>query len=237
MRASKPYERVLASHEMPGTRWFEGAELNYAENLLAGHDAGGDRRSCTARSCASWRAELGRAARAGRGRGGGPARARRRARRPRGRLHAEHPRDADRVPRDGVARRDLVERRPGVRRPQRDRPFCADRAEGVPDASTATATAARTSTAAASPPRSSPSYRPSSTPCCWPTSMRRRRARGARRRVRSPGSSCCAGRRARRRCASSRSPSITRCGCSTPPARPACRRRSCRATAASCSSS
>ncbi|MGD0453950.1 MAG: acetoacetate--CoA ligase [Solirubrobacteraceae bacterium] len=36
VRASKPYERVLASHEMPGTRWFEGAELNYAENLLLG---------------------------------------------------------------------------------------------------------------------------------------------------------------------------------------------------------
>jgi acetoacetyl-CoA synthetase len=35
VRASQPYERVLASHEMPGTRWFEGAELNYAENLLA----------------------------------------------------------------------------------------------------------------------------------------------------------------------------------------------------------
>jgi acetoacetyl-CoA synthetase len=36
--ASKPYERVLASREMPGARWFEGAELNYAENLLARHD-------------------------------------------------------------------------------------------------------------------------------------------------------------------------------------------------------
>jgi len=35
VRASKPYERVLSSHEMPGTRWFEGAELNYAENVLA----------------------------------------------------------------------------------------------------------------------------------------------------------------------------------------------------------
>jgi len=35
VRTSKPYERVLGSHEMPGTRWFEGAELNYAENLLA----------------------------------------------------------------------------------------------------------------------------------------------------------------------------------------------------------
>jgi acetoacetyl-CoA synthetase len=35
VRASQPYERVLASHEMPGTRWFEGAQLNYAENVLA----------------------------------------------------------------------------------------------------------------------------------------------------------------------------------------------------------
>jgi acetoacetyl-CoA synthetase len=35
VRASKPYERVLAAHEMPGARWFEGAELNYAENVLA----------------------------------------------------------------------------------------------------------------------------------------------------------------------------------------------------------
>ncbi len=36
VRASKPYESVLGSHEMPGTRWFAGAELNYAENLLLG---------------------------------------------------------------------------------------------------------------------------------------------------------------------------------------------------------
>ncbi|MGK0276254.1 MAG: acetoacetyl-CoA synthetase [Ilumatobacter sp.] len=33
------YERVLSSHEMPGARWFEGAELNYAEHALRG--AGG----------------------------------------------------------------------------------------------------------------------------------------------------------------------------------------------------
>ena len=36
VRHSKPYRRVLASREMPGARWFEGAELNYAENLLLG---------------------------------------------------------------------------------------------------------------------------------------------------------------------------------------------------------
>src|SRR5256885_10904392 len=40
VRASRPYERVLDSRRMPGARWFEGARLNYAENLLAG-PAGG----------------------------------------------------------------------------------------------------------------------------------------------------------------------------------------------------
>jgi acetoacetyl-CoA synthetase len=36
VRASRPYERVLGQREMPGARWFPGAELNYAENLLLG---------------------------------------------------------------------------------------------------------------------------------------------------------------------------------------------------------
>jgi acetoacetyl-CoA synthetase len=36
VRASRPYASVLGSREMPGARWFEGAELNYAENLLLG---------------------------------------------------------------------------------------------------------------------------------------------------------------------------------------------------------
>jgi len=34
VRASRRYERVLGSHEMPGTDWFAGAELNFAENVL-----------------------------------------------------------------------------------------------------------------------------------------------------------------------------------------------------------
>jgi acetoacetyl-CoA synthetase len=34
VRASVPYERVLADRTMPGARWFQGAELNYAENML-----------------------------------------------------------------------------------------------------------------------------------------------------------------------------------------------------------
>jgi acetoacetyl-CoA synthetase len=36
VRASKPYERVLARREMPGAVWFSGAELNFAENMLRG---------------------------------------------------------------------------------------------------------------------------------------------------------------------------------------------------------
>ncbi len=34
VKASAPYERVLASERMPGARWFPGTRLNYAENLL-----------------------------------------------------------------------------------------------------------------------------------------------------------------------------------------------------------
>ncbi|HYM54079.1 MAG TPA: acetoacetate--CoA ligase [Solirubrobacteraceae bacterium] len=40
VRASKPYEQVLDSHRMPGARWFPGAELNYAENVLLGPASG-----------------------------------------------------------------------------------------------------------------------------------------------------------------------------------------------------
>jgi acetoacetyl-CoA synthetase len=35
VRSSRPYERVLSARAMPGARWFQGAELNYAENMLA----------------------------------------------------------------------------------------------------------------------------------------------------------------------------------------------------------
>ena len=34
VRASTPYERVLADRGMPGARWFAGARLNYAEHML-----------------------------------------------------------------------------------------------------------------------------------------------------------------------------------------------------------
>jgi acetoacetyl-CoA synthetase len=38
VRASKPYDAVLASRAMPGARWFSGAELSYAEHVFAGKD-------------------------------------------------------------------------------------------------------------------------------------------------------------------------------------------------------
>ncbi len=147
VRSSKPFERPLVDRSMPGARWFAGAELNYAENLLAplrfdgaGEHAGDGPRPSRADDVAvvhgSELRELdeltwARADGAGRRRGRGVALAGRRARRSRGRLHAEHPRDARGLSGDGVDRRDLVERRAGVRRAQRDRPFRADRAEGA----------------------------------------------------------------------------------------------------------
>ena len=34
IKASKPYEKVHGKRGMPGTEWFPGAELNYAEHVL-----------------------------------------------------------------------------------------------------------------------------------------------------------------------------------------------------------
>ena len=33
---SQPPDKILSTRSMPGARWFEGAELNYAQNLLTG---------------------------------------------------------------------------------------------------------------------------------------------------------------------------------------------------------
>jgi acetoacetyl-CoA synthetase len=35
MKAHTPYQRILNPNKMPGTRWFEGATLNYAEHMMA----------------------------------------------------------------------------------------------------------------------------------------------------------------------------------------------------------
>jgi len=38
VRAHQPYREVLSDHDMPGTRWFTGAHLNYAEHALRRRD-------------------------------------------------------------------------------------------------------------------------------------------------------------------------------------------------------
>jgi acetoacetyl-CoA synthetase len=49
IRASTPYEQVLADASMPGARWFTGARLNYAEHLV-GTEEDLDRVAVVARS-------------------------------------------------------------------------------------------------------------------------------------------------------------------------------------------
>ena len=49
IRASTPYEQVLANPTMPGAKWFTGARLNYAEHLL-GFEEDRDRVAVVARS-------------------------------------------------------------------------------------------------------------------------------------------------------------------------------------------
>ena len=34
IKASKPYRRILSDRKMPGAKWFDGSELNYAEHVL-----------------------------------------------------------------------------------------------------------------------------------------------------------------------------------------------------------
>jgi acetoacetyl-CoA synthetase len=38
VHASRPYDAVLADRTMPGARWFDGAELSYAEHIFVGKD-------------------------------------------------------------------------------------------------------------------------------------------------------------------------------------------------------
>jgi acetoacetyl-CoA synthetase len=45
-----PYERILASRDMPGAEWLPGATLNYAENAVTALRERGDHRSLIARS-------------------------------------------------------------------------------------------------------------------------------------------------------------------------------------------
>ena len=231
--ASAPYERVLGSRAMPGAEWFPGARLNFAEHVLRPRRRRGRRDSPRLGAAAAGRADAGRAAgRGGAGRGR-PARARRRAGRPGGRVSAEHPGGGDRVPRLRVDRRDLVELLAGLRRAQRDRPLRADHAEG----------AARRRRL----PLRRQGLRPARRSCgqllgSLPTVEHTvvlgyldpdPSLDGPRRRARLGGAA--PPRRGCRRSRSSRCRPTIRSGCSTARARPGCRRRSCTATAGSCS--
>ena len=130
--SSTPYGEVLSGHEMPGARWFEGAELNYAEHVFRGKADDGAGAAVRIRD-----------ARARRGHLGGAARSRSPRPRPgcassgveRGdRVAAylpERARGDRRLPRDRLARRGLVELLSRLRRQRRGRPLRPDRAQGA----------------------------------------------------------------------------------------------------------
>ena len=233
MRAHAPYERVLSAREMPGATLVPGraAELRRARARAATRTP--SRVAVIAHSQTRGPIELTlrRAARAG---GAGPRRAaaaRRRPRRPGRRLPAEHPRDAGRVPGHREPRRDLGELRARVRR----RAASIDRFGQIEPKVLLAVDGYRygeqgRSTAATRSPRSAralptlehvvarPLRRHATTPCRTRSTWDELLA--------EPGHA-----RVRRRCRST-----TRCTCCSPPAPPGCRRRSCTATAASCSS-
>ena len=117
---------------MPGARWFPGAGLNYAENLLAGKpdDRLAIQHASELRELDSltW-GELARAGRRAR-----PPALRELGVGPGDRVVAYVPnvaRGGDRLPRHRVDRRDLVELLARLRRPLGRRPVRPDRAEGA----------------------------------------------------------------------------------------------------------
>ena len=116
-------------------------------------------------------------------------------------------------------RRRLVELLARLRRPQRDRPLRADRAEGAAGGRRLPLQRQATSTARTPSRASTRRSAASSSGSATSTAPAGRTASSA---TASWSSSACR--------------STTRCGCSTRPAPPACRRRSCRARAGSCSS-
>ena len=94
VRSSAPYTAVVEHEAMPGARWFPGARLNFAEHLLGADDdldanaliALGQTRDRIDMTFRELREQVARA-RAGLQRLGV-------GRATRGRVHAEHPRDA-----------------------------------------------------------------------------------------------------------------------------------------------
>ena len=215
---------VLADRSMPGARWFPEERVNFAGHMLRGRDPGAVADPPRLRVARARRVHVGRAGRDDRRDPRRPGAPRRRRGRPRRRLPAQRARDDPRLPGDRLAGRDLVLGRAGVRRPQRDRPLRADRAEGP----------ARGRRLPLRRAGLRPHRRGRRDRCRDPGARAggaarlpgRRRLGGGLPRTRGPG-----GARVR-----AGPPSITRSGSSTPRAPPGCRSRSSTATAASCSS-
>ncbi len=220
---------------MPGARWFPGARLNYAEHALAlpgragsdvvvvGHSQTRDPVELTADELrdAVARCRAGLQALGVRPRGPGRG------------LPAQHPRDARGVPRHGVAGRDLVLVRAGVRDAGRGGPVRADRARRAADDRRIPVRRprARPRGRGGRDPRRAAvaSGRRSSSPTC---------AGAARGRGGDPGRGglVVAARGRRHRWRSTTFPSTTRCTSSSRPAPPGFRRRSSTGTAGSSSS-
>ena len=224
-----------AAREMPGAEWFAGTELNYAEHVFAGKDDdevailhASELRELGELSWGELRAQVARRRR-------GPARARGRARRPRRRLHAEHPRGDRRLPRhrlasarSGRAARPTSAPASVIDRFAQIEPKVLFAVDGYRYGGKDFDRRERRRRAAGGDAEPGAHRRPP-LPRPRPRPLRRCATRCAWDELLGAG----AGRRAR---ASSASPSTTRSGSSTPPARPGCRRRSSRARAASCSS-
>jgi Acetyl-coenzyme A synthetase N-terminus len=91
IKSSTPYRRVLSERRMPGARWFEGAQLNYAEhvfrNATTAYPALIAKSELRAQVELSWAGGDGRRLR----RDLAPVRCR--ARRPSGLVHAQHHRN------------------------------------------------------------------------------------------------------------------------------------------------
>ena len=219
--------RGAGRRRMPGARWFPGRGSTTPSTCcalpgLADDDAGRARLLAEPRPD---HADRGRAARPGPPGSGRAATARCRRGRPGRRVRAEHPGDVRADARDGEPRRDLLLLRAGVRHPHGGRPVAPDRADGAGRGRRLPVRRQADRPRRRRWPRSGPRCRRCGTSSNSPTSMpgraptalggaggRDRRAADVR-----------AGRR-----------STTRSTCCTPPARPACRSRSCTATAASC---
>lgn len=58
LRSYTPHTRVLGARTMPGAEWFPGATVNYADQMLAGADARGDRAGVIVQSETFGRSEL-----------------------------------------------------------------------------------------------------------------------------------------------------------------------------------